>query len=127
MKKLKAIWLFGWMDPCGLIELVPVPGTTWSMDGLEIILTDSPVEADILFVAGSQNVKSVKKVKQVYDLMPEPKTVVAIGTCSMSGGTYWDSYNTVKLGDHIPVNLNIPGCPATPEAVFEAVSKYVSS
>jgi NADH-quinone oxidoreductase subunit B len=78
----------------------------------------------VLFIAGYQTFKSMKRARQVYEQMAEPRVVLALGACTMTGGMYWDSYNTVKkLSDYIPVNMYIPGCPPRPEAVFEACAK----
>lgn len=127
MKNVKAIWAFSWFNPCGLLELAPMVGTTLNMKGFDITITDSPKEADLLFVAGYQTTKSMKRIKQMYDQMPESRSVIVLGTCAMSGGTYWDSYNTVKrITDYIPVNVYIPGCPSRAEAVFEACEELLT-
>ena len=124
MKTAKAILAFNSFNPCGLLELAPISGSTWETDKFVITITDSPKEASVLFVAGYQTPKSMEKVKSIFDQMPNPKTVVAIGPCAQSGGTYWDSYNTVKrLTDYIPIDVYIPGCPARPEAILEGCEK----
>ena len=125
MKRLiRAIWVFNWFNSCGFAELVPVVGSRWDMERFGMIITGTPRHADVLFIAGYQTFKSMKRAQRVYKQMPDPKAVIALGACTMSGGMYWDSYNTVKrVSDYIPVNIYVPGCPPRPEAVFEACEK----
>lgn len=125
MKRLiKAIWIFNWFNSCGFAELVPVVGSRWDMERFGMIITGTPRHADVLFIAGYQTFKSIRRAQVIYEQMPDPKAVIALGACTMSGGMYWDSYNTIKnLSDYIPVNMYIPGCPPRPEAIFEACMK----
>ena len=125
MKKLiKAIWIMNWFNSCGFAELIPVVGSRWDMERFGMIVVGNPRHADVLFIAGYQTLKSIKRAKRVYEQMAEPRVVLALGSCTMTGGMYWDSYNTIKrLEDYLPVTMYIPGCPPRPEAVFEAVEK----
>ncbi|RLI86074.1 MAG: NADH-quinone oxidoreductase subunit B [Candidatus Altiarchaeales archaeon] len=121
---IRSIWVFNWFNSCGFTELIPVVGSRWDMERFGMIVTGTPRHADVLFIAGYQTLKSIKRAKRIYEQMPEPKVVIALGSCTMTGGMYWDSYNTIKrLEDYLPVNLYIPGCPPRPEAVFEACEK----
>jgi len=125
MKRLiKAIWVLGWFNSCGFTELLPVVSSRWDMERFGMIVTGTPRQADVLFIAGYQTFKSIKRVQRIYEQMADPKAVIALGNCTMSGGTYWDSYNTIKrLSDYLPVTIYVPGCPPRPEAVFEAAGK----
>jgi len=127
MKKVtKSIWILNWFNSCGFLELVPVATSRWDMERFGITLVSTPRHADCLFIAGYQTLKSIKRAQKIYEQMPEPKIVIALGSCTMSGGMYWDSYNTVKnLSDYLPVDLYIPGCPPRPEAVFHGVHMLV--
>ncbi len=122
MKKLiKAIWIFNWFNSCGFAELIPVVGSRWDMERFGMKVVGTPRHADVLFIAGYQTKKSIKKAQRVYEQMAEPKVVLALGSCTMTGGMYWDSYNTIKdLEEYLPVTMYIPGCPPRPEAVFDA-------
>ncbi len=123
-KLIKAIWIFNWFNSCGFAELIPVVGSRWDMERFGMIVVGSPRHADVLFIAGYQTPKSIKRARVVYEQMAEPRVVLALGACTITGGMYWDSYNTIKkLSDYIPVNMYIPGCPPRPEAVFEACVK----
>jgi len=121
---IKSIWIFNWFNSCGFTELVSVVGSRWDMERFGMIVTGTPRHADVLFIAGYQTPKSIKRAVRIYEQMPEPRVVIGLGACSMTGGMYWDSYNTIKrLDDYLPVNIYIPGCPPRPEAVFEACEK----
>ena len=121
---IKAIWVLNWFNSCGFAELVPMVGSRWDMERFGMIITGTPRHADVLFIAGYQTFKSLERAKRIYEQMAEPRVVLALGSCTMSGGMYWDSYNTVKrLSDHLPITMYIPGCPPRPEAVFEACAK----
>ena len=123
-KLIKAIWIFNWFNSCGFAELVPMVGSRWDMERFGMIVVGNPRHADVLFIAGYQTPKSIKRARVVYEQMAEPRVVLALGSCTITGGMYWDSYNTIKkLSDYIPVNMYIPGCPPRPEAVFEACVK----
>jgi len=119
---IRAIWIFNWFNSCGVTELLPVVASIYDMERFGLIVVDNPKHADVLIVGGYQTEKSIKRVIRIYNQMPEPKAVMALGSCTMTGGMYWDSYNTIKrLSDYIPVNIYVPGCPPRPEAVFQAV------
>jgi len=123
---IKAVWVFSWFNSCGFTELLPVVGSRWDMERFGLIPVSSPRHADCLFVAGYQTAKSIKRVQKIYKQMLEPRVVIALGSCTMTGGMYWDSYNTIKrLSDYLPVDLYIPGCPPRPEAIFYGVHKIV--
>lgn len=123
-KIIKAIWIFNWFNSCGFLELVPVVGSRWDMERFGMIIVGTPRHADVLFIGGYQTLKSIKRAQRIYEQMSEPRVVIALGSCTMTGGMYWDSYNTIKrLEDYIPVNFYIPGCPPRPEAIFEACEK----
>ncbi|MHA1686936.1 MAG: NADH-quinone oxidoreductase subunit B [Candidatus Heimdallarchaeaceae archaeon] len=123
---IRAVWVFNWFNSCGFTELVPVVASRWDMERFGMIAVNTPRKADVLFIAGFQTLKSIRRAQRIFEQMPEPKFVLALGSCTMTGGMYWDSYNTVKrLEDYLPVFMYIPGCPPRPEAIYDAVFKIV--
>jgi len=121
---IRSIWVFNWFNSCGFAELLPLVGSRWDMERFGMIVVGTPRHADVLFIAGYQTFKYIRRAQRIYEQMAEPRVVMALGACSITGGMYWDSYNTVKrLSDYLPVTMYIPGCPPRPEAVFEACDK----
>jgi len=79
-------------------------------------------QANLLVIEGTMTRKVARAAKIVYDQMPEPKFVIAMGACSLEGGIFWNSYNTVLASDvGIPVDIYLPGCPTRPEAIARAI------
>jgi ech hydrogenase subunit C len=86
------------------------------------ILTGDPKQADIFLVTGSVNHLNAPIVKNIYDQMPEPKAVVAIGACAYSGGVFSECYNVAGgVAQAIPVDVYVPGCAAKPESILNGV------
>jgi NADH-quinone oxidoreductase subunit B len=83
----------------------------------------SPRQADLMIVAGRVSQKMAPVVRQIYDQMPNPKWVIAMGVCASSGGMF-NNYAIVQGVDHIiPVDIYLPGCPPRPEMLFDAILK----
>ncbi len=89
-----------------------------------IKFTDSPKQADVLICSCSVNVKSASMLKNIYNQMPKPKYVIALGACACSGGIFFCSYAQNQGIDSIlPVDIYVPGCPIAPEALLDAIQK----
>ena len=81
----------------------------------------SPKESNVMIVAGTIAKKIAEPIKQFYEQMPNPKWVIALGSCAISGGPYYRSYSVVMGVDHVvPVDVYVAGCPPTPEALITA-------
>ena len=86
-------------------------------------LVGSPRHADVLLVCGPVTRQVVPALKRLYDAVPAPKLVIAIGSCACGGGMWFDSYNIVGGADTIlPVDYYVPGCPPRPEAILHGVA-----
>jgi NADH-quinone oxidoreductase subunit B len=84
----------------------------------------SPRQADVIIIPGTIVSKFAPRMKRVYDQMPEPKFVVSMGSCTISGGPFQQGYNVVKGAEEvIPVDIHVPGCPPRPEALIYGVAK----
>jgi NADH-quinone oxidoreductase subunit B len=91
--------------------------------GMEIIRA-SPRQADLMFVSGTVTKKMVPNIVRLYNQMAEPKYVLAVGACATSGGPFKEGYNVVSgIDKFIPVDVYVPGCPPTPEAILYGVFK----
>jgi NADH-quinone oxidoreductase subunit B len=89
--------------------------------GMEIMRA-SPRQADVMITAGTLTWKMAPVVKRIYDQMPDPKWVIAMGACGISGGIFRSSYNVVPgYNKIVPVDVYVPGCPPRPEALIYAI------
>jgi NADH-quinone oxidoreductase subunit B len=91
---------------------------------LGMIYRSSPRQTDVLLVNGWVTAKLRPDLRRLYEQMAEPRWVVAMGECAISGGPWYDSYNTIQGVDtFIPVDIYIPGCPPRPEAMIDGFMK----
>ncbi len=119
-----SLWPFTYGTACCGIEVMGLMSSAFDLSrfGAEMVRF-SPRQADLLLVAGTITYKQGQILKQIYDQMPEPKWVIAMGACASSGGFY-DDYCTIQgIDELIPVDVYVAGCPPRPEAVIEAVIK----
>lgn len=106
------------------IEVLACLTPMYDVERFGIINTGNPKHADIFLVTGSVNEQNKNVVKQIYEQMPEPKVVVAIGICATSGGIFKECYNIMGgIDTVIPVDVYVPGCAARPEAIIDGVVK----
>jgi len=119
-----SLWPFIFGTACCAIEFMSAAASQHDISrwGAEVVRF-SPRQADLLLVCGTISYKQAPILKRIYDQMPEPKWVVAMGACASSGGIY-DNYCTVQgIDTIIPVDAYISGCPPRPEAVLDALMK----
>lgn len=107
------------------IEILDLLTPKFDVERFGIVLVGSPRHADVLLVTGAVNKHIAPKLREVYEATPNPKVVVAVGTCP-SGNIFQDSYNVVgPLDKIIPVDIYIPGCPPKPEAMIAGIVKVL--
>jgi ech hydrogenase subunit C len=104
------------------IEVIACLTPVYDAERFGCIVTGDPKQADIFLVTGSVNHLNAPIVKNIYDQMPEPKAVVAIGACAYSGGVFAECYNVSGgVASAIPVDVYVPGCAAKPETILDGV------
>ena len=104
------------------IELLACLTPMYDVERLGIVNTGNPKHADIFVVTGSVNEESRKVIENLYAQMPEPKAVVAVGACALSGGIFRDAYNVYGGIDQVlPVDVYVPGCAARPENIIDGI------
>ena len=118
-----SMWPLTFGLACCAIEMMATGASHYDLDRFGIIFRASPRQADVLIVAGTVTKKMAPIVRRVYDQMPEPKYVIAMGSCACSGGVF-RTYSVVQGCDQfLPVDVYIPGCPPRPEALIHGLLK----
>jgi len=123
--RLSSVWPLMYGTSCCFIEFAGLIGSRFDFDRFGLVPRSTPRQADLIITAGTVTMKMAPALVQLYEQMPEPKYVIAMGACTITGGMFsTDSYTTVRGVDKlIPVDVYIPGCPPRPEAIFDAVIK----
>jgi ech hydrogenase subunit C len=104
------------------IEVLAALTPVYDLERFGIVNTGNPKHADVFLVTGGVNEQNKAVLKNIYDQMPSPKVVVAIGICATSGGVFRECYNIVGGIDKIiPVDVYVPGCAARPESIIDGV------
>lgn len=128
--RIKSPWLLhfntGACNGCD-IEVVALLTPRYDVERFGIKLEPSPRHADVLVVTGVVTKQVVSRLKRIYEQMPSPKFVMAIGACACSGGIFQGCYGVYKrLDEVIPVDVYVPGCPPKPEAMMQGVVKLLA-
>ncbi|RLJ00396.1 MAG: hydrogenase [Candidatus Aenigmatarchaeota archaeon] len=123
----RSLWVFhvntGSCNGCD-IEIIAALTPRYDVERFGIKLVGTPRHADVLLVTGPVTREMAKKLKRIYDQVPDPKAVMVVGNCGSTGGVFYESYNLVGPVDKIiPVDVYVPGCPPRPEAIIQGVIK----
>ncbi|RLF47550.1 MAG: hydrogenase [Thermoplasmata archaeon] len=123
----RALWAFhvntGSCNGCD-IEIIAALTPRYDAERFGIKLVGSPRHADVLLVTGPVTRQMAPALKRIYEQMADPKAVIVVGNCGISGGVFHESYNLVGPVDNIiPVDVYVPGCAARPEAIIYGVVK----
>ncbi len=123
--KLSSLWPMLYGTACCFIEFAALIGSRFDFDRYGLVPRSSPRQADLIITAGTVTMKMAPALVRLYEEMPEPKYVIAMGACTITGGMFSsDSTTAVRGVDKlIPVDVYIPGCPPRPEAIFDAIIK----
>ncbi len=129
--RIKSPWILhfntGACNACD-IELIASLTPCYDVERFGILLKGTPRHADILVCSGPVTRQIKDRLIRIYEQMPEPKFVVAVGTCACSGGVFKGCYNVeAGIDSVIPVSVYIPGCPASPKAIIDGVVKLLQS
>jgi len=123
--RLSSLWPLLYGTACCFIEFAALIGSRFDFDRFGLIPRASPRQADLIILAGTLNMKMSQPTMRLYAQMAEPKYVIAMGACMITGGMFSaDSPTAVRGADKIlPIDVYIPGCPPRPEAIIDAIIK----
>ena len=124
MARKSSLWPLQFGLACCAIEMISTFMSHHDLDRFGIVPWPSPRQSDLMIVAGTVVKKMEDPIKLLYEQMPSPKWVIAMGSCASAGGPYQKSYSVVMGVDKIiPVDVYVPGCPPRPEALMDGILK----
>jgi len=122
--RAESLWVLGFGTGCGAIEMRPLMTPRFDAYRFGIQWRPTPRQSSVFVISGYLSVKTLKRVIRSYEQMQSPKFVMALGSCTINGGMYWDSYNTINRLDHyLPVDVYVTGCMPRPEALLAGFEK----
>lgn len=122
--RAESLWVLGFGTGCGSIEIPPLVTPRFDAYRFGVQMRPTPRQSNVFIISGYLAVKTLKRVIRSYEQMQGPKYVLALGSCTINGGMYWDSYNTINRLDHfLPVDVYVAGCMPRPEALLAGFMK----
>ena len=120
----ESLWVLGFGTGCGSIEIPPLMTPRFDAFRFGVQSRPTPRQSNVFIISGYLAVKTLKRVIRSYEQMPNPKYVMALGSCTINGGMYYDSYNTInRLDQYMPVDVYVAGCMPRPEALLAGFNK----
>jgi NADH-quinone oxidoreductase subunit B len=120
-----SVWPFMFGLACCAIEMICTAGGRFDFSrfGMEVMRA-SPRQSDLMIISGTVTKKLLPQIVRLYNQMPEPKYVLAMGACASGGGPFKEGYNVVSgIDKYLPVDVYVPGCPPTPQALLHGLIK----
>ena len=116
-------WYFQFGLACCAIEMIAAAQPRHDLERFGAMPRASPRQSDVILVSGTVTLTMATRIKRLYEQMADPKYIISMGSCSNSGGPYWEhGYHVLKGVDLIiPVDVYVPGCPPRPEALIEGL------